>query len=487
MRPSYSLVLLPLSLALIAGCGRPGGGGGGGGGGTPGGDLVAGLDIASVTINQAVSIELDTTGDALDSRARVVEGRPAVIRAFVEPEDGWDGREVVGVLEFEDGEVYSDEKAVDDDSSISSMSSTFNFSVPGSEIVEDAAFTISLRELDAPSAPEGNTNGATWPGETPAVLDTRDPGGPVTVVLVPIRYNNDGSGRLPDISDDHIETLRNEFFKQYPVAEVDFVVAEPWATGRYIDNFGTGWGELLDEFTNWRSGRANFGEYYYGLFSPRSSYEEFCQGACIAGLSWRPESPFNDGGRASIGLGYPGFDGVSAAGIMVHEVGHAHGREHAPCGLGNQPSDASYPYSQASIGTWGYDIVDGGLKSPNQYTDFMAYCDPTWVSDYTFGDLQDWVRDTNSAAAWVVEAAPLWWSSYVLSDDGATATGTTLFDRPPGAESVAVELLDGNGNVLEEVDARFMGFNHLPGGGLWVPQQSGAVSARLADGTVLAL
>ena len=70
---------------------------------------------------------------------------------------------------------------------------------------------------------------------------------------------------------------------------------------------------------------------------------------------------------------------------MAHELGHNFGRLHAPCG---NPSglDGQYPYSGASIGVYGYDILSGVAKQ-SSLRDLMSYCDPSWISDYTYRNL----------------------------------------------------------------------------------------------------
>jgi hypothetical protein len=67
---------------------------------------------------------------------------------------------------------------------------------------------------------------------------------------------------------------------------------------------------------------------------------------------------------------------------MAHEMGHNFGRLHSPCG---NPSgvDPFYPYSGASIGVYGYDVFAGVPKVPAM-RDLMSYCDPPWISDYTY-------------------------------------------------------------------------------------------------------
>ncbi len=85
----------------------------------------------------------------------------------------------------------------------------------------------------------------------------------------------------------------------------------------------------------------------------------------------------------------PSTDGVT----MAHELGHACGLPHAPCGTTGDPSYPAYePYDpantpQASIGEYGLDISNGGIMSPELFKDMMSYCGPRWISLYNYEQL----------------------------------------------------------------------------------------------------
>ena len=68
---------------------------------------------------------------------------------------------------------------------------------------------------------------------------------------------------------------------------------------------------------------------------------------------------------------------------IAHELGHNMSLWHAPCGDPSGP-DPSYPYSDGSIGAWGYDFRDGGRLVNPSTPDLMSYCHPRWISDYDF-------------------------------------------------------------------------------------------------------
>ena len=96
---------------------------------------------------------------------------------------------------------------------------------------------------------------------------------------------------------------------------------------------------------------------------------------------------------------------VTAASTIAHEIGHNLSLGHAPCGGAGGP-DPSYPYSDGSIGAWGYDFRDGGSLVRPSRPDLMSYCGPEWVSDYGFSNtLRYRLWDEGPPAAPAVTAA----------------------------------------------------------------------------------
>ncbi len=80
----------------------------------------------------------------------------------------------------------------------------------------------------------------------------------------------------------------------------------------------------------------------------------------------------------------PGYTSQSIldGNTIAHELGHNLNLLHAPgCGAGGP--DPEYPYENGDIGAWGYDFVNESLVSPAT-SDLMTYCDPQWISDYSF-------------------------------------------------------------------------------------------------------
>ena len=100
--------------------------------------------------------------------------------------------------------------------------------------------------------------------------------------------------------------------------------------------------------------------HYMGMMSPPVT--------AAAGVARRP-------GRSSFS--------TPSAFTIAHELGHNLSLHHAPCGSADGP-DPSFPYSDGSIGAWGYDFRDGGSLIQKSKPDLMSYCRPPWISDYSF-------------------------------------------------------------------------------------------------------
>ena len=135
------------------------------------------------------------------------------------------------------------------------------------------------------------------------------------------------------------------------------------------------------------------------------------------------------------GLGYiPGRSSFSVpdSRVMAHELGHNLSLYHAP-GTGFF-TDLNYPYSDGTIGTWGYDFRNGGELVPPEWYDVMSYGRPAWISDYHFAKaLRYW--QANGGASRAVAAAAT--GASLLLWGGTNAAGAPFLepafvvDAPP--------------------------------------------------------
>jgi hypothetical protein len=100
------------------------------------------------------------------------------------------------------------------------------------------------------------------------------------------------------------------------------------------------------------------------------------------------------GGGLAAGREQDGF-------TMAHEVGHALGRNHAPCPMGIGSVDPSYPacgmFPSGSICEFGVNLATWGILAPQTTFDVMSSCAPRWISPYTYAGILSAI--TTSAAA----------------------------------------------------------------------------------------
>ncbi len=428
--------------------------------------LAVALDITKVSIYQGVEIVLfEESGLVPDFQAPVIRKRPAKLRVFVDPKGAWVKRDVIAVLEIEDNNGTTEivnERVIKRASEDSEMNTTINFDIPGDLIGLNTKFHVNIYEADTSQVWDGNEGNVTW---NSGKLDS-DKTGEINLVILPVKYNADGSGRLPDTSQAQLDRIHDLMMGMYPATAVNVTVGGTITWNNSVRASGNGWSSLLDQVSDFRHADRNAvpeNTYYYGLFNPDTSLSSYCSMGCVLGLSnlsWNTTTPWM---RSSIGLGFTGDD---TAETLAHEVGHAHGREHAPCGLGNQSSDSSYPYGNARLGTWGYHIIKDELYNPNDRFDIMSYCGPTWVSDYQYYSL--YVRVKNLAEQG--RAATIPYQTIRVDQDGnARLSKVREFTPDRVGEYVDVTLLDAFGAPIEVVEGEFIPLSHLDGGMVRIP------------------
>jgi hypothetical protein len=393
----------------------------------------------------------------------VVAGRDALIRIFYDLDGGYNGQAVEARLTFDDTEPLVVQGVLSGSSSEGNLSSTINFMVPGELMLVGSGYRVEV--LQDPAVSSGTNAASRYPNDETSLESLgAQASGRLKITLVPVKYNADGSGRLPDTSSAQLQRYEDLFMGMYPITGIDLSVRnQPLNWSQTISAGGSGWSDLLNAVA---SLRANDGApsdtYYYGIFEPKSTFSNYCQSGCVAGLGFLG-GPQDSSSRAAIGLGYGGDGSVETA---VHELGHNHGREHAPCGVSG---DASYPYSGASIGVYGYDMVSNTLFSPNQFVDMMSYCDPTWISDYNFREIFQRVQFVAAADVQVPPALMnLTYQRVAIDELGAAKLlPAVTLERPPVGEAVTVSVQTSAGE--EQLSGQLVRYDHLDGGVLWVP------------------
>lgn len=222
--------------------------------------------------------------------------------------------------------------------------------------------------------------------------------------------------------------------------------------------------------------------HYFGLVCAGSAIDDACGTSGTGGTSFVN----NDEAWGMLG------DPPSAIGAtMAHELGHNFGRDHAPsdrdssghviwqdvngdsrqdCGNPDD-EDGGYPryrdsagqsLMRASIGEYGYDGVD--IQDPHLRYDFMSYCQPEWISPYTYRGLWQrfWPYSTEqqetgeTRAAGGENAAYLLFGVVVQLDGGVRVEPLRTVELPAGQYGeqgtgpYSLELRDGSGALLLE-------------------------------------
>jgi hypothetical protein len=505
VRPTSTVPLLAL-LALVAGCVSepepepepdP----------TPApvaGPLSDEVALTLVTLNQGVAVPLVSEGAAVNERnAPIIAGREGVLRVFVTPDEGFEPRPLVAELVLYNGQddpptVLRETVAIASASLSASLESTFNFVLSPELITPDTRFSVAVREADG--LPRPSTDGAAWPpadGASPSealdgayALGHEDLaasawGGTVRVYIIPVRYDSDGSGRLPDTSESQLERLRDTMRRFYPLRAIELEVGEPYATELPFDSTSDPMSDLLEEVIAIRRARGvPFDTYAYAMVNPAPSREQYCSSGCTSGIAYRVGNPNADHLRSGVGLGY---SDENTAETMAHEVGHNHDRGHAPCG-GAGNTDPDYPYPNGSIGVWGWDPITGELKDPADHRDVMGYCTPRWVSDYEYDALWRRMAAVEGLADRRELKEEAWQIVAVRPGDRSRIKAATLLTTPPDGDAWTVALRDGDGRELGEVTGHLQRIEDAgPGvGTLLLPALAPEVGALvLPDGRIV--
>ncbi len=431
--------------------------------------LATDLRIRELALYQTVKIPLFKDGAWLTTRnASAVQGKKMLLRTFVEPLAGYRTRSLHAVLTLDnDGQRkhLSVDKSVAAASTDEAADSTFDFTVEGALIGPNTQLSVSILEPTCPAQPASGSGARVPATGLQALGATRI--GTLRVVFVPVSIG----GRVPDTGEQQLAKFRDELLAYYPVAQVEVTAHAPiiWPNGLTATSTSA-WSELLNQIGLERQRDAPAREvYYYGLVAPAASFSTYCRASCILGLA--PQTTFVSP-PDQIGLGV-GFVNANTYATAVHEIGHAHGRAHAPCvpeGGFIEGADPSFPYSGGKIGSWGWDSRSGQLLSPTRYVDVMGYCDPTWISDFTYEGLAARSRDVNTAARIITNksAATTWQRVILFADGRARWAGVSTTETP--ADLSRASAFDVAGQALDDVPVARVPLSHSADAFLYVPE-----------------
>ncbi len=302
---------------------------------------------------------------------------------------------------------------------------------------------------------EINEDDNTYPASgTPLSLDVRMV--PVAEIrFVPIETT--ANTLLGNVNESRIPELMGATLKMFPIGASSVDVRATFATSAAAltpggPNNGNIWIQIINELNAVRVAEGTQRHYVGILKTPYNSG--------IAGLGFVP-------GKTVLSWDFNG-----AASTGAHELGHNWNRDHAPCG-GPAGVDQAYPYPNARIGVFGFDLVTRAVQDPDR-RDVMSYCSPEWVSDYTYEGILNF-RGSGAAASvsGSVQPALMVWgrmegSKLVLEPAFMTETRPVL---PARSGRYRIEGLDASGAAvfslsfdpgrisMENADVRQFGFS----------------------------
>lgn len=464
-----------LSTVLVFGCGSSSEPAAGADAGQTTTSLQDELQVTGASVFQATKVVVADQSGATTPAVPIIAGRAAILHA----DFSLGGKQRATPLHI-DGELHllnaagveqatiaQPTRTITRDSNDSSPVSGFNFAMDAAQMTTDAAFKVVMRDHDRPSDPAASFS---FPTDGTAIPFGAQTAPDLKVTIVPVQYEADGSGRLPDTNAAQVQIFHDTLYQMYPVSNVIVSVRAPYAWNAQVDAMGNGWDELLTGLIDLRGqDGASADNYYIGSFEAASSIQTFCDQGCIEGVGLL-DGKKDPASRVALVLGYAGD---YAATTLNQELAHSMGLEHAPCG--NPDSiDPKFPYADGGIGVWGYDILASSWIDPRTVSDFMSYCQPVWVSDYTFASIfqqmqyvqstlpQKDVRGGNSVRSYQ--------ALRVLPDGSARDAG--FVQAPSGYVTSSVsDVTDASGKVLATSD-RFISYGELGGGLLLLPKDN---------------
>jgi hypothetical protein len=272
----------------------------------------------------------------------------------------------------------------------SSLSNSWNFSVPTGMV--QPGMRIEAEVLPG-AVSESNPGDNVFAPAAPVVRTMPT----LNVTFVPIVQPGNQRGNVTDAN-------KNSFLdvtrRMHPIDQVNALVrSTPITTATVLQSDGTGWQTVLDQVN--AIAVADGTRYYYGV--AKVSYSSGVAGVAYVSTPLQPM-------RSAMGWDY--LTNGSGSVVAAHELGHNWARNHAPCG-GPGGIDPSYPEPDGSTGGFGYDNSTGQLELPGS-SDIMGYCDPKWISSYTYSAVMDYLTTSlmvasSSSASQAVQPALLVW------------------------------------------------------------------------------
>jgi hypothetical protein len=348
-----------------------------------------GIQITEVEANQGTAVIIGRDGEWVDANDRLgplISRRNTLIRVHYTVDPAWVAREIQAqlALTLPDGTIrtYTDTRTVTGDSTPNVIAGTFYFGLVGDEgeVEAPTQFKVTLQEVD-----EASRDLAVAAGLTEGIWETpREPGLfgiqpeplQLRVVFVPFHHKFGSIDIITDTSDATMKVLTDAIYEQNPTHELIWSVHEPMMWEYEMTSLGS----VLGGMSAQRENELTFPNVYWaGLFPvPQGGV------AGVAGVAQVPGDGKGEGGQR-VSVTALGNSVGNASETLVHELGHTQGLAHVYCPFADALSpDPTYPYANGVLGQWGFGVLSVKLYSPDNHFDYMSYCNPTWVSTWSW-------------------------------------------------------------------------------------------------------
>jgi hypothetical protein len=353
------------------------------------GDLV----ITSIEVSQSVVQPLFEDGAVIspvDYGVPLVPNRHMWVRALWAAPSGWTTRRLTARLhlEYPDGTelVYEDRETasgappyVEGTSSPTDLLTGFYWRLAPEDVVPGMRYSVTVVEPKPADDIPPSTGQTQWPRDSNTALPIQADHAALNLYIVGVRYEIPGcSTDTSALPDNEIEAIRSGF-ESWSAIETNSVTID---TSLSIDiNSPTDVLSLLDVVGPIRAQYLDIPDaFFLILLDDCSLVPDGILG--VAPVNSDPPVQGEAGTRYGAGLWNPN-DITESVNTAVHEIGHAQGANHAPCGGAASP-DPEYPHENATLGARGLSTLTAQFYEPESYTDFMSYCRPYWISDYRF-------------------------------------------------------------------------------------------------------
>ena len=336
-------------------------------------DWIGSLDVADgATCDNPDAVELSLPFVYLTQAIQSPEGdvplisnRKALLRVFLvgDQENAFFEPEVVATFSRDGREVHRVEMSSNEDrlatfADEGSLLGSYNAVIPAEHIVDGTEFVVVADSAGVIPRAEGSRT--RYPETGSAALDVIEVP-PLELTVVPVLNADKPDSSIfewtDNVDDDSPEV--GLFRYSFPFGEFTATSREPYVTSLDLTNEDNTWEMILELEPVYRAEKAT--GYWYAVADAQDGYVRGIarlNGLVSFGKPWDTE--------------------------LAHEVGHNLDLRHAPCG-GALGTDPDFPYSNGSIGVWGYDFRDGSVVSPERRRDIMGYCyELGWLSDYYY-------------------------------------------------------------------------------------------------------